>query len=67
MVRYIGERVRYYRSGTGWMIGTVRSMRVVDGLELATVYFPPYASWWGYGSHPAETMEVPEFLLERCG
>jgi hypothetical protein len=67
MVRYIGERVRYYRSGTGWMFGTVRYVRVVAGLELATVYFPPYASWWGYGSHASETVEVLASLLEGCG
>jgi hypothetical protein len=67
MVRYIGEQVRYYRRGTGWMFGTVESVQVVDGLELATVYFPPYASFWGYGSHPAQTVELPAFQLEQCG
>ena len=67
MVRYIGERVRYFRRGSGWMFGTVRLVRVMDGVELATVYFPPYTSYWGYGSYAAETVEVPAFLLEGCG
>lgn len=64
-VRFVGEQVRYYRYGNGWMFGTVRDVRVADGLELATVFFPGSNS--RYTPYPTETTEIAGFLLERCG
>ena len=62
--RFIGEEVRYFRYSQGWMFGTVHSIRVLDGFELATVFFPGRDGFQGY---PSETTEIAGFLLERCG
>ncbi len=61
MRRFIGEQVRWYSVTTGgWRFGAVYSVRVLDGLELATVVFR------GYKQHPGFTSELPAGFLERC-
>lgn len=69
-IRYIGEKVRYYRCGPGWMFGTVTEVhppeKAGDGwtLEYATVFFPGRQSV--YGGYATETTRIASFLLERC-
>jgi len=60
--RYIGEEVRYYTTTAGgWRFGQVIDVRVIDGLQFATVAFRSYREWPGF------TAELVGFLLERCG